>query len=110
MTRTLDGTREHALMLCACSRLPPWLNLATIRDIPPEPPDVLVVDYADTIHAEIADLSAREVAVSTAEPTSPLPTSGAAAVTAIALTTRLLAPWFSFFSHLVRSFPEHRSF
>jgi hypothetical protein len=57
----LNRNRQQALMLGTGARLPSRLDLPPVGNVPAEPPDILIVDRADLIHAEIADLTARIV-------------------------------------------------
>jgi hypothetical protein len=83
MTSPLDGDRKRALMLGAGSGLTAWLNLASVGNVPAKSSNILVVDRADLIHAEIADLAARIVAATAAAKPAPRPV-GTAAATLIA--------------------------
>ncbi|CAN5763683.1 hypothetical protein BH20CHL4_BH20CHL4_05120 [soil metagenome] len=61
-------------MFGAGAGLAPWLDFASFREVPPKALHVLIVDFADAIHAECADLASRARAASatseTARPTA----------------------------------------
>src|ERR1700694_1040609 len=59
---TPDGTGELALVPCAAPGNAPGCDLASLRDKPLEAADVLVVDHAQLVDAELADLAATESA------------------------------------------------
>jgi hypothetical protein len=71
VSRSFDRPPEHSLVLRAGSGLTPRLDLAPVGDIATQPANILVVDHLDAIHAEVADLSAREVARSATAEASP---------------------------------------
>src|SRR5688572_29146691 len=58
----LDGVRELALMTRAAARDAAWNDLAALGDEAAEPSHVLVVDEADLVRTELADLPPPESA------------------------------------------------
>lgn len=103
----LNRNGQQALVLGAGSRLPSWLDLAPVGNVPAEPPDILIVDGADLVHAEIADLAARIVAPAPSEAASrAIITASAPAAWAGATTLLGAAPKraiSTFFSHVLSS-------
>jgi hypothetical protein len=63
--RPLDCHCERPLVLCAGSRLPPWLDLATIGNMASQTTNVLVIDIDDLVHTKGADLASRVVTATT---------------------------------------------
>src|SRR5215203_5302318 len=63
-------------MLRARALLAACLNLAPVRHVAPNASDVLVVDFADVVHAELADLAPGRV------PPASAPTRAGAAIIA----------------------------
>ena len=61
MAGALQRGRQPPLMTGTGAGLTPWLDLAAVRDKPPQPCRFLVVDHVDLIHAELADLPPRNV-------------------------------------------------
>ena len=66
MPGPLQGHRKAALVLRAGSRLPPGLDLAPVRQVPAEAPDLLVINMIDLVYAEGADLATWRVSGSAA--------------------------------------------
>ncbi len=74
MAGTLDGDRQRALVLGAGTGLAPRLDLAALGNVAADPGDVLVVDIADVVRAEGADLAtAKAAAASTAAARAAVP-------------------------------------
>jgi hypothetical protein len=82
VTRALDGDRERTLVLGTRAEFSPGLDLAALRQMATKVAEVLVVDFADVVRAERADLAARRV--------SPAAT-GSATAGAVAAVTALPA-------------------
>jgi len=83
MTGPFDGSGYFTLMLCACTGLAAWTNLAVIRDIAFEKLYVFIVNDLLFIRAKLTELWAGVKATSTAS------------------TTTRSATKVSFFSHLL---------
>ncbi|CAN5714371.1 hypothetical protein BH23CHL4_BH23CHL4_12310 [soil metagenome] len=73
-------------MFGAGAGLAPWLDFASFREVPPKALHVLIVDFADAIHAECADLASRARAAPAATKTA-----RPAAVAAVAIGARARA-------------------
>ncbi|CAN5758569.1 hypothetical protein BH23CHL5_BH23CHL5_12330 [soil metagenome] len=58
MASSLDCYGQGSLMLCAGASFAAGLDLASLRQVPAESRHVFVIHFADSIHAEIADLAA----------------------------------------------------
>lgn len=97
MPGALYGAREHSLMLGACAGLSPWFDLSTIRDVPAQPSDILVINDADAIHAEMTNLAPWEVAVASTAPSAKAPSGWTATLSAI---SRSGSSAFAFFCHV----------
>ena len=61
MAGALDCDGQRPLMLRAGALLAASLDLAPIGHVPPNASDVLVVDFADVVHAEGANFAAGRV-------------------------------------------------
>lgn len=82
VARALDRDRQRPLVPGAGPELPPRLDLAPFADVATQAGDVLVVNVADVVDAEGADLPAWGIPASTGTSSSTAPGSGGSAWTA----------------------------
>lgn len=87
MSRSLDRHRQGTLMFGTGSLLAAGFNLATVRDVPPNPGYVLVVDLGHVVDTEGAHFAASRVAASAATPGTTAPVIAAPAASASAAGT-----------------------
>ena len=66
MAGTLDRDRQRTLVLRAGALLAASLDLAPVGHVAPDSSDVLVIDFADVVDAELANFAAGRVTPSTA--------------------------------------------
>ncbi len=71
MACSFDGDRQRPLVLGAGALLSPGLDLASLRDVAAQAGQILVVDLANVVEAEGADLPPRGVATSATATRSP---------------------------------------
>jgi hypothetical protein len=86
MAGALDRNCQRPLVLRAGARLTTRLDLRAIGDHPPQPWQILVVNFVNLVHAELADLTALEIATATTATTE-----AAGAATGAIVATRALA-------------------
>src|SRR5450759_1834852 len=67
----LQRRRQAALMLGAVPRLAARLDLGSLGDVAPQPPEILVVDLRDMVYAKSANLAAIVVPIFAARPRRP---------------------------------------
>ncbi len=89
MTRALDGDRQRALVAGAGAKLAARLDLATLGEVAAHARDVLVIDLADVVGAERANLTTRAEAATAA--TAPAAASAARATITAAVSTTVTA-------------------
>lgn len=82
MAGTLDRDRQRTLVLRAGALLAASLDLAPVGHVAPDTSDVLVIDFADVVHAEGANLAAGGV------PPSPATAGSRAAIVAAPSASR----------------------
>jgi hypothetical protein len=88
VARSFNRRCERALMLGTRAQLAPWLDLAALRDVSAQARNVLVVDFANVVDAEAADLPPSAETATTTPAWSATTTSGRAPASGTALPWR----------------------
>ena len=89
MAGSLDGHGHRPLVAGTGAELPARLDLAALRQVPPQVGDVLVVDDLDPLRAEHADLAAGGEPASGA---ATAPSTAAVVIAAVPVPATVTAP------------------